>query len=259
MEGLENYNIFFKEHYRELLRCNTNLVDVAQELGEPRVVENLRTYEESTTRDANYVSPGTTLEAWRDLNHPHPFAQHIALICASLNLDTILDAGCGVGTITKFIRTVVNPEVRIHCIEGNTNTYKYLQENFFDNYSILPPYIMPQNTTTHCGSLHDLSRFKDGEFDLVFTCTVAMHLPFIPGVAILSELARVTSRYILHVENVRPCTAIGEMKYKRENTLGVDYEKLYEKLGFRCLINFVNDYPYEAGHKYRVYLGEKNP
>ena len=42
---------------------------------------------------------------------------------------------------------------------------------------------------------------EDNQYDMVFTMTVMMHQPFIPALLTLCECARISKKYVLHIEN----------------------------------------------------------
>jgi ubiquinone/menaquinone biosynthesis C-methylase UbiE len=99
--------------------------------------------------------------------------------------------------------------------------------------------------------------FEDNSFDLVYTCTLMMHVPYIAAVLAAAEFARVSSKYVLHVEGYHTDGIVRNFKSKY-NFLLLDYQRLYEKLGFRMVKEFFYQDPYSTEYDYIVYLGEKN-
>lgn len=250
-------NPYFQENIKELLSFNLEGEDVYGKLGKERIDKDLERYLNSLERDTNYSKIGVPkLEDWRQPNNStHPFHQKIAELCASLHVSNILDAGAGAGVVAKTVKSRQHQSANITCVEKNTNHFSQMKENFHTRTNVVGEDVHVDARMFN-QSIHDLSNFKDGEFDMVYTCTVTMHVPFIPAIAVLCELARVTSKYILHVENVRACTAIGEMK-EHANTRSIDYKKVYESMGFQTIINSVDNFPDSPGHQYVIYLGKK--
>jgi hypothetical protein len=85
--------------------------------------------------------------------------------------------------------------------------------------------------------------FENDSHELVFTCTVMMHMPFIAGVLAACEIARVSSKYILHVEGYHT-DGIVEGFRTPYNLLIIDYEYLHKKLGLHTLKKFFYQDPY---------------
>lgn len=249
-------NSFFLENMHHLLKNNLEQVDVYNNLGRERIAIDLQRYLDSLLKNTNYNrSEVDKLEDWRSpLNAVHPFQKQIADICSALNVQNVLDAGAGAGAVAKIVRSQC--DAKLTCVEKSPIHFTQMYENFNTRTDVVGPNIKVDAILFN-RSLHDLTNFEDGEFDMVYTCTVAMHIPFIPAIGVLCELARVTSKYILHVENVRACTAIGDMREHFENTRSIDYVKLYESLGFKTVTYQIDDYPEYPGHKYVLYLACK--
>lgn len=102
------------------------------------------------------------------------------------------------------------------------------------------------NADLRVGSIYDLSQFKDNEFDLVFTCGVLMHIlsKKIPG--ILSEMIRISKRFIFHVEN-NSKSSDEVVKYVKvvEGGKEIDvphvslhnYKNAYKGIGYNAFVN----------------------
>ena len=109
---------------------------------------------------------------------------------------------------------------------------------------------------------------EDNQYDMVFTMTVMMHQPFIPALLTLCECARISKKYVLHIENKNYDP--NNKNYKHNaicmpknnnlsdyNKLPLDYKEIYEYLGFKTIQHY--DF-YDTNVKdalYTIYLGEK--
>lgn len=74
--------------------------------------------------------------------------------------------------------------------------------------------------------------FTDNSIELVYTCTVMMHNPFVAAVLAATEFARVSSKYILHVEGYHTDGIEKYMGRSVYDLLLLDYERLYKKIRF---------------------------
>ena len=95
-----------------------------------------------------------------------------------------------------------------------------------------------------------------------------MHQPFIPALLTLCECARVSNRYVLHIENKNYGLNSDEYKHNaiclpknndlhQCNKLPLDYKSFYEYIGFKTITNYDIEDPNVDGAIYTLYLGEK--
>jgi hypothetical protein len=136
-----------------------------------------------------------------------------------------------------------------------------MKENFYHRTSVIKPDIKVKAKIIKA-TMPNLSMFRSNAFDLVYTCTVMMHMPFIINVCSATEFARITSKYILHVENRNlgnnwydNCT-VNPPGMSDLNFCAIDYKALYESLGFKTLSYYeFNTHDSPCVNIY--YLGEK--
>jgi pseudaminic acid biosynthesis-associated methylase len=98
----------------------------------------------------------------------------------------VLEVGCNRGHNLVGLAELLDSEVELAGIEPNRTALQIARRST-DRAGFLP------------GTIYDLP-FKDGYFDLVFTCGVLIHIPDEKLQAALAEMARVSSRYILFAE-----------------------------------------------------------
>ena len=201
----------------------------------------------------------------------HPAIQKIIDICSSKDVKNILDVGSGNGKITKFLYDIlVNKQKKqcvFNCLEGKKEHINEMIRNFKkDSENITLPNI-DVNANFFKGNSQNM-KFNDNEFDMVFTMTVMMHQPFIPALLTLCECARVSNKYVLHVENKNynpdnvnykhNAVCISEkLGLSKLNKLPLDYKGIYEFLGFKTLLHYDFYDENVPDALYTLYLGEK--
>ena len=215
-------------------------------------------------RDESNYSGCRILEEWKDAtyNYPsiHPAHQVIVDIVKSLNISSVCELGAGCGKISKYLYAQ-NPNLNITCIEHNKAHCAQIRENFEVRTGIIKPDIRVKATILQA-SLPELPMIKSNSYDIVFTCTVMMHLPFLVAVKSAVEIARVSKKYILHVENKNQgnewfnMTVVKPAAMSLVNCFGIDYVKIYENLGVRTIKYFEYEDPWNPA-TYVVYFGEK--
>ena len=117
-------------------------------------------------------------------------------------------------------------------------------ENFFSRTDVIPPNIKV-DAKIFKQSLHDLKQYPDDYFDVGFTCTVMMHIPYIIAVSIITEISRIC-KTVIHAENTNEiinCVVTGKTVLPHEKIV-IDYEKLYKTLGFEIIQNDIVKDPY---------------
>lgn len=129
---------------------------------------------------------------------------------------SILELGCGSGRNLHFIDQQCSG-VRLTGVEINPAAVESGQRNLRQ----------AQNEVALLeGSLYELGSFSDGQFDLVFTSGVLMHIPHDRVGAVVREMQRIASRAVFHFELDGPEFDFDYHRYPR------DYSELYAKLGF---------------------------
>ena len=235
----------------ELLLFNTNEKEL--KASEEEIQTELGLYEKSI--DENTHSPTVEgLENWREKITPHPFASAIAEYCRLFGVDRICEIGAGAGNIVKYVKNL-NPRSEVTAVENNKVHFQLLEDNICNTPYVLEPKVKNDITLLN-ESGHDLSSIKDGSFDMVFTCCTLMHTPFIPQLKIITEAARVSSNFVMHIENTRSFIHMGELDEELNNHVA-DYAKVYEKLGFRTVLNETSPYPETDKFNFRIYIAQR--
>jgi pseudaminic acid biosynthesis-associated methylase len=103
-----------------------------------------------------------------------------------LQLRRVLEVGCNRGHNLRTVQELLGEGTEIFGVEPNPYALS-LARSSSDKISAVP------------GNIYDLP-FKDGYFDLVFTTGVLIHIPPTRLAEAISEIARVSRRYILAVE-----------------------------------------------------------
>jgi len=243
----------FINKFPELLFCNESYFSLADKVDAAKVIEE---YIQSTEQWMNYSDQVPSLAGWvdsrgHDFKNPHPAIKYIVEIFKEFQPATVLDIGAGAGVVSKYIFASM-PETKITCLEGSERHILEMKENFNES-DIIPPKIKVQANIVK--GIAQRMPFVDRSFEFVFTCTVMMHNPFIPGVLAACEIARVSSRYILHVEGYH---TDGVASFRTPENLRVyDYERLYNLLGFQTKKKFFYQDPYAKDYDYIVFLAER--
>lgn len=247
----------FISHYPELLFCNEKRMGVADKID---VSKKLATYFEHTNSWLNYADQAGSLKDWVDVKggslwpNIHATHRHVVDICKELDVKNICDVGAGAGVVSKYIYAETKgKDVNITCLEGSVKHIAEMRENFDNSDTIIPKIKVEAEIVK---GLIQNAPFKDNTFDLVFTCTVIMHNAYLPAVLAISEMTRISSKYVLYVEGYHTdgMPALYSDKYDR---LLVDYEALHEKLGYRTVKKEFYQDPFSKDYDYIVYLAEK--
>lgn len=114
----------------------------------------------------------------------------------------------------------------------------------------------------HCGSLYDLSMFKDNSFDIVFSCTVLQHIPSEKVKSVLKEMIRISKYFVFVIEDHH----IGEDKvyWCRKNVpqrWTTDYVEKFKSLNIDPVVAKMNDLITEksvGGANYLIYINKAN-
>lgn len=246
--------------FKELLQCNLRGWDIATMCN---VDQELRLYEDALGNESNY-SGVPTLEGWIDKGYEYPRVnpvhQKLLDVTKSLSINSVCELGAGCGKISKYIYAE-KPNIQLTCVEHDSIHLAQIHENFKTKTHIIAPDIQVEANILK-GSLHNLAMLPSNSFDLTFTCTVMMHLPFIIAVKAAEEIVRVSKKYILHIENKNQggdwysMTIVKPAIMSNANLVGVDYQRLYEKLGVKTVLYYEYQDPASPATGI-VYLGEK--
>lgn len=159
-------------------------------------------------------APGLAADDWQK----QIFPQHFWLLgqIKRLKPKRIMEAGCGFGRNLKFL---IDGGVKPEILTGADISPKLLAQAG-----------LPKSVRLVRANVLNLP-FSDRCFDLVFTHGLLMHVhPRRPGQAVL-ELARVTKKYLILIEEIRS-------RPERLNyfTWAHDYDKIIARLPFKVLI-----------------------
>lgn len=250
-------NKTFISHYPELLRCNEKHEGVADKID---VSKKIKAYFDHTNTWLNYKEQTDSLEVWSAEKHGlvwpniHATHRHVVDICKELGVKKICDVGAGAGVVSKFLYAETRDTgAKITCLEGSTRHIAVMKENF-NNSSVISPKIKVEAEIVK-GIIQN-APFKDNTFDLAFTCTVIMHNAYIPAVLAISEITRISSKYVLYVEGYHT-DGIPKIYKDKFDRLLVDYETLHQKLGYKTLRKEFYQDPFSKDYEYIVYLAEK--
>lgn len=247
----------FISHFPELLFCNEQRLGVADKIDVAKKVEE---YFKHTNTWLNYEHQTDSLEVWSAEKHGlvwpniHAAHRHVVDICKELGVKNICDVGAGAGVVSKFLYAETkNTGTKITCLEGSSRHIAVMKENF-NNSDVITPKIKVEADIVK--GLIQNAPFKDNTFDLAFTCTVIMHNAYIPAVLAISEITRISSKYVLYVEGYHT-DGIPTLYKDKFDRLLVDYETLHEKLGYKTLQKEFYQDPFSKDYEYIVYLAEK--
>ena len=226
----------------QLLNNNNNNYDFTS-LSSRKVIRQRNRYFKYLDKDFDQIHPSVpTLNDWynKDTVYPdiHPAHQKVVDTVTNLKPVSVCEVGAGAGVVSKYVFNV-HPEVKLTCIEPNKQNFKLIHENFKkESKTIKPDIDVKANIINSSGQSLPL---ENNSIELVYTCTVLMHIPFLMIPDTVSEISRVSSKYILHVENPNDQINAVHIPSKRvkmdrvQNKLEINYETIYESLGFSIL------------------------
>ncbi len=248
------------DNFNQLLKCNLAKQDIGI-LCNVGYEEKL--YANALSNEVNY-SGISSLAEWNvfeyDFPDIHPTHRILLDTILPLGISSVCDLGAGCGKLSKYLYAS-NPRMDITCVEHNSRHLAQIKENFEINTGIIKPDI-PVKAKIIKGCLPDLSFLPSDGYDLVFTCTVMMHLPFIIAVKSAQEIVRVSKKYILHIENKNEgsdwynMTVINPSGMSPLNCIGIDYVRLYESLGVKTM-RYCEFKDVSSPATFILYLGQK--
>ena len=253
---------------------NTNLNNQSfNDIKETRITNLLDLYYKSCNDYSNYNSK-MTLSKWSlrflrnedlgdDINNDNYgwTLKYLFTKILELKPTSILDVGAGGGSNTKVLYSLFkkrNLNCKFYCVEHNINHYNQILDNFHNNYNINKPYIEIPKTDIEVYNIpiHDMS-LSENSVELVFSHAVIAHIPYIAAVQTLKKIAKVTSKYVFHIEhkNTDQNIQIHPNTTDSINKLCIDYKKIYELLGFKTII--YEEKLLTSKQMMCIYLGEK--
>lgn len=248
-----NINNLDMEYYKSLLRCNFNGVEKFED---DLIKNEFEIYSDAILNWDNYGEVSSLEHWWRGQGIGCQELYDKCLdIVKKLDCVNICEIGAGAGILAKYIYDL-NTNINLTCIEGSKNHISHMKENFNSNNNIIKPFI-DVNANIIKAIAQDIP-LDNNLFDLVYTCTVLMHIPYLLLPKALMEITRISNKYVLHIENTnREINAIAMGKQKSElNKLCIDYSKMYELLNVKTIINKEYKYP-GANCNFVCFLGEK--
>lgn len=245
----------------DLLKYNFQKKDVSKLCN---VEQEMQAYKTALASQGSYP-PVAQLKDWKDpmyvYPNMHPYHKYIVdTVKEFSDISTVCEVGAGCGKIIKYLYAE-NDQLDLTCIEQSDIHLQQISQNFTDKKDIILPDLQIKANILK-GAVPFLSEIEDNSFDCVYTCTVMMHLPYITAVLSAKELARITSKYILHIENKN----VGPEWYDQVivlssgmsdiNYTAIDYKAVYESLNFKTIRYFEFSDPHSPA-TYIYYLGEK--
>lgn len=237
----------------DILNCNLNNCNFKN----IDVEDDMNKYNNSLSTFENYV-PQESLESWFDSKHVYPNIdprhRFIVDVIKKHNYKKIIDLGAGAGCVSKSVFMEHKDNIdELICVEHNKTHFDQMNDNFQNNYDIVPPIVKVNAETINRDILSVLKSYPDNYFDVGFTCTVIMHIPYVLSIIIIKEMSRVCKN-VIHAENQNDtinCIVAGKTQLK-EQYCCINYETLYKKLGFTFETNNRVKDPYASC--YYVYL-----
>jgi phospholipid N-methyltransferase len=251
-----------KKEYFDLLKFNlNNFKDFDENIVKTELDLYLNTKLDKEWE--NYTSDHNDLSTWKETFYKYPdlnpmYKKLIADI-NRLGVKKVCEIGAGSGNIVKYVYGS-NESLDITAIEAYDKHYNQMIENFKVGNNVIEPFIHVPATPIK-GLAQDLP-LGDNSQDLIYTVTVMMHIPYLLAVKAIMEIAKTTSKYVIHVERKDGNVVMGQQKNSQYNNLHIDYKGIYEELGFKTLD--YHEFPYTEGNgniynhiQCVYYLGEK--
>lgn len=224
------------------------------------VEQDISRYYANTSNNWNNVYGHVDqLSGWANSTYifPNLHIHHKKIVdtVANLGAKDVCEVGAGAGSVSKYV--YASTGANMTCLEGSEFHIAQMKENFSKESNIISPKIDVPATIIKGNIQH--APMDDNQFDLVYTCTVMMHIPFLAIPRAVLEIKRISKKYILHVENRNDainCVHIpGEEKLSL-NYLCIDYRRMYESIGVKTIAYEEYRDPH-ADCTYIMYLGEK--
>jgi phospholipid N-methyltransferase len=241
------------DKYLDLLPCNLEGIPSfdLDMLGEEFEIYN------SGIQDWSVYGPTKSLDNWKNppFEYPniHPIHKKLVDTVSDLHVNTVCDIGAGAGVMAKYVYNS-NRDIDLTCVEGSDIHISQMKENFDEENRVILPQIKV-NANVIRGVAQEIPLPTNSQ-DLVYTCTVLMHIPYLMAIKAIEEISRVSHRYVLHLERKDGNVIMGKQK-SALNLLQIDYQSVYSKLGFRTIKYEEFSYPEHEHLSCVYYLGEK--
>jgi ubiquinone/menaquinone biosynthesis C-methylase UbiE len=245
------------DFYKKILICNNSNINV---FDDNVILKEFELYEKASLNWDNYECV-SSLKHWRESHgsyeYPniHPHHQKLINVVKTLNCNDICEIGAGAGVVSKYVYNL-NNNINLTCIEGSDKHISQMKENFNKEINIIKP-----NIDVYSNIIKSLAQdipLQNNIFDLVYTCTVLMHIPFLILPKTLMEIVRISKKYILHIENTNNeinAVVMGK-QISNLNKFTLNYKQAYELLNVKTLINEIYKDPHNDCN-FICYLGEK--
>ncbi len=129
------------------------------------------------------------------------------------NFKNILEVGCNQGRNLRALKNISNAE--LFAIEPNESSRKLIvKKKVLKKENLKNAFVV------------DLP-FSDNFFDLVFTSVVLIHIPENQIIKAMSEINRVSKKFILCIEYFNPTTTTIKYRGKKDLLFKRDYGSLY--------------------------------
>ena len=260
------------EQYKRLFNTNLQNTSFDKVLNDDVLIKELEAFDKSTADQVNYVSK-MDLQKWSfkvngvdkgdeyetiKVNGIPVLKKYLYDIVPTLNVKSVLDGGAGGGMNTKILSTKLDKDTKFICVENYKKHCEHIKANLGDKYNVNKPHVRVNDFEVINASLHNIP-LEDNSVELAFTHAVMSHIPFLPSVLAIKELARVSSKYVLHIEqknSVQSIVVPGYTKHSTNKGCTMNYPKIYEELGFKQIS--YEETPLGVGKQIMcVYLGEK--
>ena len=230
----------------------------------------MRRYRRLLANEKNYPNPMDTLEGWID-NHGHTYETsinpvHEFVISRILATESVsvLEVGSGPGIVAKYLYSRFQDSgraINLHCLENSKNRVELMKINFTQQSRIIEPFRDIAAHVIH-GNAQNIP-LHDESIDLVYTCTVLQHIPFPANAQAVSEIARVSKKYVLHVEGFHSDGVIQTSQNKlgkllrRQELTQLDLPHMYDEMGFDTIEFSTGVFPYQPEYRYMIFLGKR--
>ena len=260
------------QKYKDLFNTNLEGVNFNEVLNGETLIKELEAFDKSTKDQTNYTSKmeleswsfkvagvdrGDELESIKSNGIP-VLVKYLFNIVPTLDVKSVLDCGAGAGMNTKILSKKLDEDTKFYCVENSKKHCQHIQDNLGDKYNINRPHIKVKDFEVINSSLHNIP-LKDDSVELCFSHAVMSHIPFLPAILAAKEIARVSSKYVLHIEHKNSVMNIvvdGYTKHHTNKSCTMNYPKLYKQLGFKQAM--YEEVPLGVNNQIMcVYLGEK--
>ena len=256
--NMEKYKMNM-EKYKELLSCNLQGMNF-DEVSDKLLTEEVDIYLDGVDDWNKVYGEVPSLEGWVGhlYAYPniHPNHKKVIDVLKDKNPKSVCEVGAGCGMVSKYCYNLLGPDIELICVEGSPTHREQMKENFSKSSDVILPQL--EVNANIVGAIAQDLPLEDNSVELLYTCTLTMHIPFLMIPEALKEFARVSSKYVVHVENLNDkinTVAMGRQQ-SHLNKLCIDYKKMYETLGVKTLSYELFDDPW-APCQYVCYVGEK--